>query len=83
MVICMRTDRQTRAAAAINKRIAQNVKAKRLAKGVAQTKLADEIGVTFQQVQKYENASNRIAAPTLLLIARALDEPVQSFYEGA
>ena len=74
---------RSRAATAINKRIAQNVLDTRKRKGMAQTALADAIGVTFQQIQKYETGKNRVSAPTLLLIARALNEPVQNFYTGA
>ena len=74
---------KSRVATAVNKRIAANLRATRLAKNVAQMALADAIGVTFQQVQKYESGVNRVSAPTLFLIAQALDEPVQNFFAGA
>jgi transcriptional regulator with XRE-family HTH domain len=45
-------------------------------------KLADMIGVTYQQLQRYENASNRVAASTLVRLARALDVPVSYFFAG-
>jgi transcriptional regulator with XRE-family HTH domain len=48
---------------------------------MSQTKLADATGVTFQQIQKYENGMNRISASRLLQIARALQVPVSFFFE--
>ena len=49
---------------------------------MSQERLADLLGVTFQQVQKYEKGINRIAASRLLDCARALEMPVADFYEG-
>ena len=51
--------------------------------GMSQKRLAGQLGITLQQVQKYENGANRIAAGSLLDIARVLDVPVLFFYEGA
>ena len=50
--------------------------------GMSQERLADLLGVTFQQVQKYEKGINRIAASRLLDCASALEMPVAEFYEG-
>lgn len=47
---------------------------------VSQEKLAENLGVTFQQVQKYENGTNRISASRLHLAARILDVPVSFFF---
>jgi transcriptional regulator with XRE-family HTH domain len=47
---------------------------------LSQTKLGDAIGVTFQQVQKYENGANRIGASNLFRIARALDVDVDVMF---
>lgn len=47
---------------------------------MTQERLAAEIGVTFQQVQKYERAANRIGASRLYLLSRALDVPVPFFF---
>jgi len=44
--------------------------------------LAKEIGLTYQQVQKYESGSNRVAASVLFTVARALDVPITYFYDG-
>jgi transcriptional regulator with XRE-family HTH domain len=46
-----------------------------------QTKLGEALGVTFQQVQKYENGANRISASRLYQIGRVLDVPVPYFFE--
>jgi transcriptional regulator with XRE-family HTH domain len=50
--------------------------------GVSQEKLADSIGLTFQQVQKYERAANRVSASKLWEVARALNTNIAYFYEG-
>ncbi len=49
--------------------------------GMTQTDLADAIGLTFQQVQKYERGANRIGASRLLAITRVLDVPIIYFFE--
>lgn len=54
----------------------------RLASGVSQEKLADALGVSFQQVQKYENGTNRIGPGRLHAIAKMLNLPVPYFFEG-
>jgi len=51
--------------------------------GMSQTKLGEAVGVTFQQVQKYENGANRVSAGRLYEIAKALGVTVQYFYETA
>ena len=50
--------------------------------GVSQEKLADALGLTFQQVQKYERGANRISASKLFEIARFLGVPPSYFFEG-
>ena len=49
--------------------------------GLSQTSLADAIGLTFQQVQKYERGTNRMGSSRLYDIARILDVPVKYFFE--
>jgi transcriptional regulator with XRE-family HTH domain len=51
--------------------------------GMSQEKLGEALGITFQQVQKYENGTNRIGAGRLHRIAATLGVPVEYFYEGA
>jgi transcriptional regulator with XRE-family HTH domain len=50
--------------------------------GMSQEKLGDLLGLTFQQVQKYEKGINRIGAGRLFEIARILDVPIDFFYDG-
>jgi transcriptional regulator with XRE-family HTH domain len=50
--------------------------------GVSQEWLADQLGLTFQQVQKYERGANRVSASKLYEIARALQTSVAYFFEG-
>ncbi len=49
---------------------------------VTQTELGDAVGVSFQQIQKYENGSNRISGSRLWQIAESLDRPISYFFEG-
>jgi transcriptional regulator with XRE-family HTH domain len=62
--------------------IGQKIRALRVAKGVSQTTLGDGLGVTFQQVQKYERGANRVSAGRLQKIAEMLDTPITFFYES-
>lgn len=57
------------------------VRLRRSILGMSQEKLGEELGVTFQQVQKYERGSNRIGASRLFDIARVLDVSISFFYE--
>jgi transcriptional regulator with XRE-family HTH domain len=50
--------------------------------GITQSWAADLIGVSFQQIQKYEHGTNRISAGTLLSLAHAYGYPIGYFYEG-
>ena len=52
--------------------VGARIRARRLELGMTQTKLANALGLTFQQVQKYESGDNRVAASTLVRSARAL-----------
>jgi transcriptional regulator with XRE-family HTH domain len=56
---------------------------RRLMLGLSQGKLADQLELTFQQVQKYEKGSNRIGAGRLHQLSHILDVPVSFFFEGA
>jgi transcriptional regulator with XRE-family HTH domain len=58
----------------------QRIRTRRLFKGMTQTQLGDEIGVTFQQVQKYENGADRISITRLSDIAAALDAAPGTFF---
>jgi transcriptional regulator with XRE-family HTH domain len=56
---------------------------RRLMLEMSQAKLADQLALTFQQVQKYEKGSNRIGAGRLHQLSHILDVPVSFFFEGA
>jgi len=58
------------------------IRLRRKEMGVSQEKLAEAIGLTFQQVQKYERAANRVSASKLYEMARALKTSIAYFYEG-
>jgi transcriptional regulator with XRE-family HTH domain len=63
--------------------IGQRVRAFRLQKGLSQQKLADQLGVTFQQVQKYEKGANRIGVGRLQAIAAILGVAIYDFFTSA
>lgn len=69
-----------RAATEIDRKIGENIRRIRLAKGFSQTALAENIGVTFQQVQKIESSKNRIAASRLYTVAKFLETPIARFF---
>ncbi|HRP09928.1 MAG TPA: helix-turn-helix transcriptional regulator [Terricaulis sp.] len=71
-----------RAANAVDRKLGQRVRSRRLEIGMSQEKLAELLGVTFQQVQKYEKGVNRIAASRLFDISAALDVPIARFFEN-
>ena len=71
-----------RAATSIDRKLGQRVRSRRLEIGMSQERLAELLGVTFQQVQKYEKGVNRIASSRLFDIASALQQPVSRFFEG-
>lgn len=66
----------------IDRLIGTNIRANRLARGLTQGRLAELIGVTFQQVQKYEKGANRAGGSRLVQIAEALNIPVVSLFEN-
>jgi transcriptional regulator with XRE-family HTH domain len=66
----------------IDVEVGQRIRIQRLASGLSQSELAERIGVTFQQVQKYEKGTNRVGAGRLTRIARVLNVPVGSFFDG-
>ena len=62
--------------------VGARVRSRRIEIGMSQERLAAALGVTFQQLQKYECAANRISASRLARIGRALDVPVTFFFDG-
>jgi transcriptional regulator with XRE-family HTH domain len=62
--------------------VGNRVRMRRLMLGMSQAELADAIGVTFQQVQKYEKGMNRVSASRLQQVAQVLQVPIPFFFEG-
>lgn len=67
----------------VDRHIGARIRMRRIQIGLSQERLAEAIGLTFQQVQKYEKAQNRVGGSRLGQIARALEVEVGFFYEGA
>ena len=67
----------------IDRLVGSRVRMVRMARGLSQSKLADDLGITFQQVQKYEKGTNRISASRLFDISRLLGVGVRDLYAGA
>ena len=62
--------------------VGKKLKQKRVEKGISQDDLASSVNLTFQQVQKYEKATNRISASKLYDFAKFLGTDIQYFFEG-
>ena len=63
--------------------VGSRVRLRRIFLGYSQEKLAHALGLTFQQIQKYERGANRISSSKLFELSRLLDVPVGFFFEGA
>jgi transcriptional regulator with XRE-family HTH domain len=66
-----------------DKHVGARVRMRRMMLSMSQEKLGDALGLTFQQVQKYEKGANRIGASRLQQISHILQVPVSFFFEGA
>ncbi|MGH1455301.1 MAG: helix-turn-helix domain-containing protein [Alphaproteobacteria bacterium] len=66
----------------IDKHVGKQLKSRRSLLGLSQEKLAESVGVTFQQVQKYERGTNRISASRLFTFSKILDVSIDFFYQG-
>ncbi len=67
----------------IDRHVGSRVRMRRMMISMSQEKLGERLGITFQQVQKYEKGTNRIGASRMHQIANILGVPVAFFYEGA
>jgi transcriptional regulator with XRE-family HTH domain len=67
----------------VDKHVGSRIRMRRIMLGMSQEKLSDGLGLTFQQVQKYEKGVNRIGAGRLQHISQLLQVPVPFFFEGA
>jgi len=71
-----------RNATPVDRHVGQRVRARRLELDLSQTGLAEACGITFQQIQKYENGANRVSASRLWQFAAVLGVPVDYFFDG-
>jgi transcriptional regulator with XRE-family HTH domain len=67
---------------ALDRHIGVRLRARRREHGLSQQYLGERVGVSFQQIQKYERGANRISAATLYTLASALGAPLSYFFEG-
>ena len=72
----------TRSPTSIDQHVGARLRLRRSLLEMSQAELGERLGVTFQQVQKYERGANRIGASRLFQVAKALGVPVGYFYEG-
>jgi len=71
-----------RSANPVDVHVGSRVRLRRQVMKMSQERLGDQLGVTFQQVQKYERGSNRVGASRLWKMSRVLDVPVGFFFDG-
>jgi transcriptional regulator with XRE-family HTH domain len=67
----------------VDRHVGSRVRTRRVHLGLSQEKLGDALGITFQQIQKYEKGSNRIGASRLQLASQVLGVPVNYFFDEA
>ena len=67
----------------IDKHVGSRVRMRRMMLNMSQSGLGDALGITFQQVQKYEKGTNRISASRLQQVCHILQVPIPFFFEGA
>lgn len=66
----------------VDRHVGLRIRLRRKELGISQERLAESIGLTFQQIQKYERAANRVSASKLWEMSRALSTNIGYFYEG-
>jgi transcriptional regulator with XRE-family HTH domain len=72
----------SRSATSIDAHIGTRIRMRRVERKLSQSELGDAVGVSFQQIQKYEKGTNRVGSGRLQLIANVLEAKVSFFYEG-
>ena len=79
-VEAMETKNSRRKNVDLDKLIGERIRIRRLLMNVTQNELAKHLGITFQQIQKYENGKNRVSASTLYQISKKLCAPISYFF---
>ena len=77
-----RRPRQTASVSAIDAHVGERMRERRLILGMSQEKLGEALGISFQQIQKYERGTNRIGAGRLFTIGQVLGVAVSYFFDG-
>ncbi len=77
------TDKKKGRANSIDEHVGQRLRQRRSILGISQEKLAELVGITFQQIQKYENGANRVSASRLFQLSNILDVPVDFFFDDS
>ena len=67
---------------AVDVHVGQRIRQRRWMLGITQQQLADQVGIKFQQIQKYETGANRVSSSRLWDISAVLEVPVAFFFEG-
>ena len=78
----MKGKSRTKAPDSRDMEVGRRIRAQRLVRGLSQTDLGKSLGITFQQVQKYEKGANRVGAGRLTRIAEVLNVPVAFFFSS-
>jgi len=82
-LLCLNnTGHDMRSPTDIDKKVGQNLVKLRQFRGISQEDVANAVGVTFQQIQKYEKGKNRISVSRLWQFSHVLRIPVEEFYDG-
>jgi transcriptional regulator with XRE-family HTH domain len=79
--VTKQTDKKKGRANSIDEHVGQRLRQRRTIVGISQEKLAELVGITFQQIQKYENGANRISASRLFQFSQLLEVPVDFFFD--
>ncbi|MGA1805321.1 helix-turn-helix domain-containing protein [Rhizobium sp. HT1-10] len=67
---------------AVDLQVGANIRSLRLRSGISQELLSERLGITFQQVQKYEKGANRISASRMVMVCRALGCRIDDLFDG-
>jgi transcriptional regulator with XRE-family HTH domain len=78
----MPANKRPKSPSAVDVAVGRNVRLWRMARGLSQAQLANRLGVTFQQLQKYEVGANRIGTGRLVKIAAVLRVPITALFDG-
>lgn len=79
--ITMNKDNQTRKPNPIDVHVGGRIRLRRMMNGLSQERLGEHMGLTFQQIQKYEKGANRVGASRLFQLAQVLEVPVSYFFD--